>query len=51
MTVKTLNDLFMETLKDIYYAEKKLVKTLPKMAKKASSPEFEGRHRGSSVRN
>ncbi len=42
MTVKTLNDLFMETLKDIYYAEKKLVKTLPKMAKKASSPSLKG---------
>jgi ferritin-like metal-binding protein YciE len=42
MTVMTLNDLFMETLKDIYYAEKKLVKTLPKMAKKASSPSLKG---------
>jgi ferritin-like metal-binding protein YciE len=40
MTVKTLEDLFHETLKDIYYAEKKLVKTLPKMAKKASAPEL-----------
>jgi ferritin-like metal-binding protein YciE len=40
MTVKTLNDLFHETLKDIYYTEKKLVKTLPKMAKKASSPKL-----------
>lgn len=38
MTVKTLDDLFHETLKDLYYAEKKLVKTLPKMAKKAASP-------------
>ena len=38
MTVKTLNDLFLETLKDLYYSEKKLVQTLPKMAKKASSP-------------
>jgi ferritin-like metal-binding protein YciE len=38
MTVKTLEDLFHETLKDIYYAEKKLVKTLPKMAKLAASP-------------
>jgi ferritin-like metal-binding protein YciE len=38
MTVKTLEDLFYETLKDIYYAEKKLVKTLPKMAKMASAP-------------
>jgi ferritin-like metal-binding protein YciE len=32
MSVKTLNDLFVETLKDLYYVEKKLVKTLPKMA-------------------
>lgn len=40
MTVKTLEDLFLETLKDIYYAEKKLVKTLPKMAKKAASVEL-----------
>jgi ferritin-like metal-binding protein YciE len=38
--VKTLEDLFHETLKDIYYVEKKLVKTLPKMAKKATSPEL-----------
>ena len=38
MTVKTLDDLFHETLKDLYYAEKKLVKTLPKMAKQATSP-------------
>ncbi len=38
MTIRTLEDLFVETLKDIYYAEKKLVKTLPKMAKKAVSP-------------
>ena len=37
MTVNTLNDLFLETLKDLYYVEKKLVKTLPKMAQKASS--------------
>ncbi len=40
MTVKTLEDLFHETLKDIYYAEKKLVKTLPQMAKKAKSPDL-----------
>ncbi len=40
MAVKTLEDLFHETLKDIYYAEKKLVKTLPKMATKAASPEL-----------
>ncbi len=40
MAVKTLNDLFIETLKDLYYVEKKLVQTLPKMASKASSPEL-----------
>lgn len=36
-SVTTLNDLFEETLKDIYYAEKAILKALPKMAKKASS--------------
>lgn len=40
MTVKTLNDLFVETLRDLYYVENKLVKTLPKMAKKASSDDL-----------
>jgi len=35
---KTLDDLFLDTLKDIYYAEKQIVKTLPKMAKAATSP-------------
>jgi ferritin-like metal-binding protein YciE len=40
MTVNSLNDLFMETLKDLYYVEKKLVKTLPKMAQKASSEDL-----------
>ncbi len=34
-TEKTLDDLFLDTLKDIYYAEKQLLKTLPKMAKAA----------------
>ena len=32
---KTLNDLFLEQLKDIYFAEKQIYKTLPKMAKAA----------------
>jgi ferritin-like metal-binding protein YciE len=40
MTVNTLNDLFVETLRDLYYVEKKLVKTLPKMAQKASSEDL-----------
>ena len=37
---KTLNDLFLDTLKDIYYAERQILKTLPKMAKAAQSPEL-----------
>jgi len=37
---KTLNDLFLETLKDIYYAEKQILRALPKMAKSAESPEL-----------
>jgi hypothetical protein len=31
-TEKTLDDLFLDTLKDIYYAEKQILKALPKMA-------------------
>ncbi len=34
---KDLNDLFLDTLKDIYYAEKQILKALPKMAKAAQS--------------
>jgi ferritin-like metal-binding protein YciE len=37
MTVKTMEDLFVETLKDIYYAEKQILKALPGMVKKAGS--------------
>jgi ferritin-like metal-binding protein YciE len=33
-SVISLNDLFTEMLKDVYYAEKKILKALPKMAKK-----------------
>ncbi|KQX02752.1 hypothetical protein ASD01_18650 [Ensifer sp. Root423] len=36
---KTLNDLFLDTLKDIYFAEKQIVKALPKMARAAHSEE------------
>ncbi len=36
-TDKTLNDLFYDTLKDIYFAEKQIMKALPKMAKAAHS--------------
>jgi ferritin-like metal-binding protein YciE len=37
---KTLEDLFADTLKDIYYAENKILKALPKMAKAARSNEL-----------
>lgn len=37
---KGLNDLFHDTLKDIYFAEKKILATLPKMAKAAQSPDL-----------
>jgi ferritin-like metal-binding protein YciE len=37
---KTLQDLFHDTLKDIYYAEKKILGALPKMAKAAQSEDL-----------
>ncbi|MBS7590103.1 YciE/YciF ferroxidase family protein [Ancylobacter defluvii] len=49
MAEKTLDTLFHETLKDIYYAERKILKALPKMARGAQSPEVKAafeKHRG-----
>lgn len=37
---KTLHDLFHDTLKDIYFAEKKILTALPKMAKAAQHKEL-----------
>ena len=37
---KTLDDLFLHTLKDIYYREAEILKALPKMAKGAQSDEL-----------
>lgn len=37
---QTLETLFVETLKDIFYAEKQILKALPKMARSAESPEL-----------
>ena len=37
---KKLDELFHDTLKDIYFAEKKILSTLPKMAKAARSEEL-----------
>jgi ferritin-like metal-binding protein YciE len=38
--IKTMDDLFVHSLQDIYYAEQQLLKALPKMAGKASNPEL-----------
>jgi ferritin-like metal-binding protein YciE len=40
MPVKSLEDLFVEELRDIYYAEKQITKALPKMAKAAGNPQL-----------
>jgi ferritin-like metal-binding protein YciE len=40
MPEKDLNALFLDTLKDIYYAEKQIYKSLPKMAKAAQSDQL-----------
>lgn len=40
MKTKTLEELFHETLKDIYYAERKILRALPKMARGANSPDL-----------
>jgi ferritin-like metal-binding protein YciE len=37
---KNLKELFTETLKDIYFAEKQILRALPKMAREAASPEL-----------
>ena len=39
-TPKALDDMFHDMLKDVYYAEKQILKALPKMAKAAKSPEL-----------
>jgi ferritin-like metal-binding protein YciE len=41
MAEKDLNDLFLDALKDIYYAEKHILKALPKMAKAATSEKLQ----------
>ncbi len=39
--IKSIDDLFLHTLKDIYYAEKQISKTLPKLIKKAASDKLQ----------
>jgi ferritin-like metal-binding protein YciE len=38
---KTLNDLFYDTLNDIYFAERQILKTLPKLAKATTRRRFD----------
>lgn len=38
--IKTMNDLFVHQLQDIYYAENQLMKALPNMAQKATDPQL-----------
>lgn len=38
--IRTFDDLFVHTLQDIYYAEKKIAKSLPTMIEKASDPQL-----------
>jgi ferritin-like metal-binding protein YciE len=38
--IKTLDDLFVHTLQDIYYAENQIAQSLPKMIKKATDPQL-----------
>jgi ferritin-like metal-binding protein YciE len=40
MPLQSLDDLFVHFLRDIYYAEKQIVKALPKMARKADSEQL-----------
>lgn len=40
MAIKSLDDLFTHFLKDMYYAEKQILKALPGMSRKADSPEL-----------
>src|ERR1700689_5771980 len=38
--IKNMEDLFLHTLQDIYYAEKQIVKALPDMIEKATDPQL-----------
>lgn len=38
--IKTLDDLFLHTIEDMYYAEHQIAKALPKMIEKARTPEL-----------
>ena len=52
--MKSLDDLFIHFLKDVYYAERQLVQALPKMAEAAEAPDLKTAflaHRGETVQH
>ncbi len=49
--IKTMDDLFVHTLRDIYYAENRIVKSLPDMIAKATDKSLKGRFRKTPRRN
>jgi ferritin-like metal-binding protein YciE len=44
--VETMNELFLDEIRDLYDAEKQLTKALPKMAKASSSPDLRAAFEG-----
>ena len=38
--IKNMDDLFVHTLRDIYYAEKQILKALPEMIEKSNDPQL-----------
>ena len=40
MAVQTMKDLFLHGIQDVYYAEKRIVEALPKIAKAVDSPKL-----------
>jgi ferritin-like metal-binding protein YciE len=40
MAIKTMHDMFIDELRDIFHAENQLIKALPKMAKAATNPQL-----------
>lgn len=46
MSLESMQDLFVDELRDLYHAENQLIKALPKMAKAASAPELKAAFEG-----
>jgi len=44
--IKNLDDLFVHTLQDVYYAEQRITKALPKMIQKVADPQLRDAFRG-----